>query len=156
MYLALLPFLFVTPPNQELLKLPVEVIVFLPMDATNKDRALAQNARTALARLRPQNPGRQKTFARGFIGEAKPVQPPHTVIKRQGWGVIIRKVTPTKSGWRAEVRVCLRAVNLNGAMLHIIPSHHEVYVCKDGKVTLEKENVDPKWKPEYGLAGATM
>jgi hypothetical protein len=41
-------------------------------------------------------------------------------------------------------------------MLHIMNNHHEVYVCKDGKVILEKEFVDPKWKPEYGLSGAII
>jgi len=134
--------------------MPVRATVFLEGKPAADDLKLAESVCHALEELQPQNPGREKTFHWKAVGEPGKVDLRMCLIIRQGWILMVRRVERFKGGWRATVRVSLRANNPDGAMLQIKNQHFEVYVCRDGKISLEQEGVDPNCDPAGGLTGA--
>jgi hypothetical protein len=126
---------------------PGKYRVIVSLDSPSEEETdLAEIAQRALAKLKPENPGREETFGANWVGE------PKNVITRTGWCLFIRRVTRIKGGWRAMVQVSLLAT-LNGSYVSIRNVHYELYESRRGVISLVDQAVSTDWSPNQGLIG---
>lgn len=107
----------------------------------------AEKVKRDLLRLRPENPGRDRSFHAMRT-------PDGIALERTGWTIQVRRAAPTKNGWRALVYVSPQLCTVESHRVFATCNYHiEGYAFENGKLRLVSDMIDPLCDPADGLGG---
>jgi hypothetical protein len=115
-----------------------------PDDRPPEKQALIQEVVKVLKRDHPENLGRQKTFGRMWFRGITPQNREKYLLRQTAWILEVREAGRIPGGWRATVAVRADVTYLDWYPTVAMNQHYEIYVFRDGKLTLEDDFVDPE------------
>lgn len=109
-----------------------------------EQKALFDEVLKTLEREQPQNPGRQKTFAKLQLRGLTPQNRDTHLLRQTGWTLELREAGRIDGGWRATVAVRINTTRLDRWPVLVQNLHYEIYAYRGGKLTLEDDYTDPE------------
>ena len=131
----------------------MRVAVFWPGGHPTDDQQELANKTVIwkLRELQPENPGRKETFSRLHWPLPYWAKRGPAPWKWSGFTLVITDVKRQPGGWDATVYVGARVSNGKNDSIPLIIHHTEFYTFRDGKLTLQSELADYRFKPDEGL-----